>query len=630
MLLPIQRFTIYQSQSPVSINGESIPNFEPLAMQFYSCNEVEINNSWDQITQTAKIVLPRKIVAIGSVPYSFNEYDTLNPNTFTANIQKQICGTNSNIPKKTITLIDNKIPSPTYSLIFNPNINNGSRFVGNNRYNGLIQHGDMVVIQCGYMIEQIDQPPINTLINGNVGNQTSPLVGGGNNILSVNLPPTLQKAPNVTSVSSPLFTPVSYYNIDNRWKPFNRGYQFRGYVSKISINKEGNVEINCEDLMYLYNRAKFPNAVYNPSGPSGKIQPFDYLNNKTTSGWTVNNIIVDSIQGRTSEGTQSGIQNYDYLPRQVIPSVDDNNIPQPGEISIIYNQDIDMLVGKITTTNAAVGDLFKTLKDSYNIPVFFRPNTNILVSTPFMYNQLITTPSPIKGVGYTRDLGSTGQEEFTFIMGQWSINSEETLMADGFLRNAPTGTYKNRQNIINSDLQFKYTDDQPVGAIVKSIYKIDLVATPEQGASTADGRVRKTPIEYSVPVGDAGGQQYTFFYLVTKSDVDNSSPDSINPGSPQNIFVNGVVNKANLTRAMKDYGNMLLSHFNYSGFYGSFVTYGYPYVQMCDIVNIADLSFPERSGRYYVKQVIYRGSTDHGFTQQIFLDYKLPNKNINE
>lgn len=638
MLKTTARITIYQSQSPESLTSDNIGIFQPIAMQFYSYNSAEINGSWDQQTQTAKVVLPRRIVSIGAVNYSFNDYDNLSPNTFTQNIQAQICNgaTGFSKPLKVssfIPLIYNKIiPSATYSLIYNSNINNGNQYINGSlgpnitgsdeentdatyRSNGLIQHGDMIVIQLGYIIEDGFGGSLDTITYGNVANFLPTFISA-ENIMSQPLPANLAYEE----------ANQGFFNINNRWKPYNRGYQFRGYVDKIGINKEGNVEINCQDIMYLFNRAKFPNAVYNPSGPSNGIQPYDYFNSRETHGWTVNNIIIDSIVGKGNES--QGIQNFNYLPRQVIPSTV-NGIPVPNSITVEYNENIDMLVGKITTTNAAIGDLFKTLKNDYNIPCFFRPNTNILVTTPFVYNQQVTTPGKVSGVGYTKDPGSPGQEEFTFIMGQWSAQNEKILMNQGFLRTAPSGTYKNTQNIIHSDLEFKYTFDQPVSAIVKSIYKTDAIETPDQGASTADGRKRKNLIEHSISIGDAGGVQYTFFYLVTKANAKSGS-STINPGSPQNIFnADGSINLTNLTRAMSDYGYMMLSHVNYEGFYGSFTTYGYPYVQFCDIVNIVDFSFPERSGKFYTKQVIYKADVANGITQQIFLDYKIPNTNIN-
>lgn len=622
MLKTTARITIFQSQSNNEAQAsqqETGRPFVPMVLQFYSYHTAEINTSWQNIVQTSKITFPRRIVAVGKMDYSFADYDSLSPNIFTGKIQENICGTSSMTSQLQVRkFIGLTAGNSNVSLIFNPNINNGSRYAKNDpnsglgnyldgqRINGLITHGDMIVVQLGYVIENRNGESLDTINSGNVGSIK------GQNIISQQLPSKYSKLP----------LQDGYFNVDNRWRPYNRGFQFKGYVDKIKINNDGNVELDCEDFMYLFNRAMIPNATYDPAKKDS-----DGVN------WTINSIVDDLVSSVGTYHGYSGTQsNINSMPRAVIQGTDEEGKPV-YELSITKNTNIDTTIGLVNIQQASIGDVFKFFKSNYNIPCFFIPNTEILVTTPFVYNSNITKPSNKTIVGYSDELdGNTnqiGQEEFTFIMGQWSLESEATLIKNGFLRTAPSGTYKNTQNIIKTNLEFKYTDDQPVGALVKSVYLLDTKDTDGNNVTTTVAkRTKKTPTEHTIHVGDYGGVTYTYFYLVTRTNGTNSTltPDA---NYDANVYTDGKLDIGKLDIAMNAYGNMMLSHINYTGFYGSFTTYGYPYVQICDIITIIDFSFPERSSRYYTKSVVYKGDTTEGLVQTIEVDYRLPNKNIN-
>ena len=319
MLKPICRITFYQSLSkkeqedlPVD-NTTNGSNFEPIVTQFYSCSSVEINNAWDQITQTAKIIFPRGLLRVGFTTFKFDDY--LNDITSPRKTMEVICGKNSTdflSPLKVSSWLDvntqgiSTFGSMTASILYNPNINNGEQYVIVNdgsyqRRNGLILHGDIVQIQLGYnILDENTGQNFNTISNGNstVGKGLTSTGGGS----------TTRQIPNdyvYQQIGDGSGT--DYTNV--QWQPANRAQLFKGYVSKILINKDGDIEIDCEDMMYLFNRAKFPSNVYSPSGSSNHIQPYDYFNNTTTHGWTVNNMIIDAIQGRSDTSKTSGIQN---------------------------------------------------------------------------------------------------------------------------------------------------------------------------------------------------------------------------------------------------------------------------------------------------------------------------------
>ena len=63
-----------------------------------------------------------------------------------------------------------------------------------------------------------------------------------------------------------------------------------------------------------------------------------------------------------------------------------------------------------------------------------------------------------------------------------------------------------------------------------------------------------------------------------------------------------------------------LDQYHYTGFRGSFITFGIRYVRVGDNVDILDRILPERNGRYMVKTVEYSGG-ETGLRQKITLDF---------
>jgi hypothetical protein len=63
-----------------------------------------------------------------------------------------------------------------------------------------------------------------------------------------------------------------------------------------------------------------------------------------------------------------------------------------------------------------------------------------------------------------------------------------------------------------------------------------------------------------------------------------------------------------------------LKKYYYSGMRGKFITFGIPFVQQGDNINILDPILPERNGRYKVRSVRYSGGIT-GLRQEIEVDY---------
>ena len=65
-----------------------------------------------------------------------------------------------------------------------------------------------------------------------------------------------------------------------------------------------------------------------------------------------------------------------------------------------------------------------------------------------------------------------------------------------------------------------------------------------------------------------------------------------------------------------------LEKYYYTGFKGSFLTFGTPFIKFGDNVVLENNILPEQNGTYKVKAVNYSGG-ENGLRQNIELDYKL-------
>lgn len=577
MLRTIHRVTIYQAA--VTDN----PN-KSYALQFYSMHSFTSDSSWDNISQKAKLTLQRRIKKIGYVIFDINDYkackENIQPNIIAQNITKN--KTYLNIDKSSTTIIN-----------VNPKFNTGSIYNSDGyRTNPLIQRGDIISVETGYIIYDKTNDVIwDTIDTGNVGN----------------IGTFTQKLPENYDLEGFDDNGNFKFNVNDRWRPANRALIFKGYIAKSGIDNDGNIFLDLEDYMYLFNRARIPNKIYDPNAKNA----YDYHNSKAVRGWTLKNIISDMV---------INITNGDKLPIGVLQPVgNDGNINLNLKGSVSTGANIDSQLGVIKVENSTIGKFFEFLKNEYNFPVFFRSNTDILVTNPFIYNDFTygEVPKFDADAGFSLNGASTGQEEFTFIMGEWTLDAENIAIKNNLLKSGyPPGYYRNKQNIIKANLEFKRDDDVPMGATIKSIFKTNLVDSTMEVIKTSDGRGKKNLVELTRHVGDYGGTDLTFMYLSTSETKD------MNPDGTPNVPV--------LTKNMDNFGAAMLKLVNFTGLKGSFSIGGYPYVQFCDIVNIVDLSFPERSGRYYVKQVIYKVDSNDGNTQEVFIDYRLPNKNVNQ
>lgn len=241
----------------------------------------------------------------------------------------------------------------------------------------------------------------------------------------------------------------------------------------------------------------------------------------------------------------------------------DNN----GKPEIFTINDRDMKAGTITTEVHPTMNMFlKYLKSNVNCQPFFYLNSNVLNILPY---RTTTTEQNINDKTIPSIFGYQ-QHYFCF-----------------------------QENIISHSLEFRRKEDKIIGARVKAFRREEFETENANGVKT----VRKKP--YTIVV-DPGGDMIDINYL---SETDpNTIPE------------------ADLKKLMRDYAFSKLKKINYSGYYGSFTTFGYPYVRHGDRIKLIDKVYPERNGVYTVKSVKYYGGSNVGLRQDITIDYRIGNE----
>ena len=164
-----------------------------------------------------------------------------------------------------------------------------------------------------------------------------------------------------------------------------------------------------------------------------------------------------------------------------------------------------------------------------------------------------------------------------------------------------------QQNIISDNLEYKRKDDVVLSAVVRSQY------TEETGAITKDGKPKTKKERLEILVYQDPTKPNGFWY---KEKVKGETLPPAEQGERYDFPVFDVTD----THKMYLLGAAKLQQYYYTGFKGSFVTFGLPYVKWGDIITLTDNLYPDRNGRYLVKKVGYKGGVD-GFRQEIHLDF---------
>ena len=186
------------------------------------------------------------------------------------------------------------------------------------------------------------------------------------------------------------------------------------------------------------------------------------------------------------------------------------------------------------------------------------------------------------------------------------LPADALINTDGTTRTTfPTFTFQ--KNIISDDLNYTRKDDLTLSAVATN--------TIEQttGAITRDGHQKTKKIRLEVLVTFLNGSDTPNFYIVTKQ---TPLPPNENGGERRTLHFLG----ATTTDQLAALAANELKKYYYTGFKGKFVTFGIPFIQVGNYINILDPVLPERNGRYVVKAVKYTGGVN-GLRQEIELDF---------
>lgn len=170
-----------------------------------------------------------------------------------------------------------------------------------------------------------------------------------------------------------------------------------------------------------------------------------------------------------------------------------------------------------------------------------------------------------------------------------------------------------RNNILDdADLEYMNKDDIQLSAVV------NCKVISKTGSKTSYGSDR-TKIEKLSILVYWDVQSQSFKYL-TRSKSEKF-PD--NETGERRTFIYPVDPNSSIPTESElfDFGSKQLEKYFYSGFRGSFLTFGFPFINWGDNITIIDPILKDRSGVYKVKKVIRTGG--NGTNQEIFLDYKL-------
>ena len=158
-----------------------------------------------------------------------------------------------------------------------------------------------------------------------------------------------------------------------------------------------------------------------------------------------------------------------------------------------------------------------------------------------------------------------------------------------------------QENIIKDDLEYRRLDDFKMGITAKSVSEVQSATSTRK-----DGTPKMDKQQLSV-----------FVTKDVKGNIITPAEGSFE-GENRSLYFFSVTNLSDLT---KKAGNKL-NRLYYEGFYGSFTSFGLPFVKHGDDVLIRDRVLPERNGTYKAKKVTVTFG-EKGFRRKIDLDIRV-------
>lgn len=231
----------------------------------------------------------------------------------------------------------------------------------------------------------------------------------------------------------------------------------------------------------------------------------------------------------------------------------------------------------------APNKLFKA--SEYNLQTII---TELLTGTGFTIRTDITT-----SVGDFRTQNETVAQVLNRISNDYKIKAffrGDVLTCSGLVyypEDRKEIIFQFQENIISDNLEYRRKDDVRIGVKAYSIDEQELEET------TKDGKTKTKKKRLEAIVGPQDGEIRTLFFWNVKTVAE-----------------------------LKKQAESRLNRIYYEGFYGSFETFGLPFVSQGDAVILRDAILPERNGTYLVKKVEYTFGQD-GYRQNIYLDIRI-------
>lgn len=164
-----------------------------------------------------------------------------------------------------------------------------------------------------------------------------------------------------------------------------------------------------------------------------------------------------------------------------------------------------------------------------------------------------------------------------------------------------------QKNILDDSLEYSRKDDISLSAVVQN-YVIE-----NTGKTNKDGTAKTKKRRIEVLVTFENGKEKSYI-----KKQNEPLPPNVG-GERRKFFFESATNEQELIK----FGFDQLKKYYYTGFKGSFTTYGIPFVKYGDNVVLHDDVLPERNGKYKVKKVEHSGGNE-GVRQKITLDYLIP------
>ena len=340
---------------------------------------------------------------------------------------------------------------------------------------------------------------------------------------------------------------------------------FSGYIS--NVKSDIPIEIECEDNFYLLKRVPFDSTVFPIKG--GKI-------GGKTDLYSLMQHIVDLVNEQFSKYVRNGLKLY--------PTLTFNEIPNAitSQFSLGY-----LDIGDLTCAQ-----LLDKLKNQFHFESTFVGNS--LIFGAIIYNDSeLNEGSPLLGTNL-------------------NPNSENFFYFSDFYNN---GILDASANIFGKDLEYSNKGDVILSTIVQC-----KIIVPVKGRQTKDGfQVTKKQKLKVLVYWDIPTETYKFVDLSITGTV---VPRNVDGGERHTCFYPvSPSEKTPTIQNLVDLGISQLKKYYYTGFKGSFDTFGFPFIDWNYNINIIDPIISDRNGQYKVKKVTRRGGIN-GISQNITLDYK--------